>query len=317
MQRFTFESSVEKIEDKIEHLKTCSGKDSVSTTGEIKKLEAKAAKILKGLYAKLTPWQITQVARHPQRPYTMDYISNLFEDFVELHGDRYFSDDPAMVCGFATFNGDPVVVIGHQKGRTIKEKVRYNFGMPHPEGFRKSLRILDLAERFGRPVFTFIDTPGAYPGIGAEERGQSEAIAANLMKMSSLRTPIIATVIGEGGSGGALAIGIADRVLMMEFATYSVISPEGCAAILWKDGTKADLAANALKIDARSLLKSGVVDHLITEPVGGAHRDPQAAFKQMKMSLIDVFRDIKHKPVDQLVESRYMKFRSLGLFSED
>lgn len=316
MQKLEFESSVEKIEEKIERLKTCSGKDNKSTIEEIKKLEDKAEKLLKGLYAKLTPWQITQVARHPQRPYTMDYVTNVFDDFMELHGDRHYGDDPAMLCGFARFNGEPVIVMGQQKGRTIKEKVRYNFGMPHPEGFRKSLRILDLAERFGRPVFTFIDTPGAYPGIGAEERGQSEAIAANLMKMASLRTPIIATVIGEGGSGGALAIGVADRLLMMEFATYSVISPEGCAAILWKDGAKSDLAANALKIDAQSLLKSKVVDHLVTEPVGGAHRDPAKAFSQMKDSLTEVFKEIKHKPVDTLVEERYQKFRSLGLFSE-
>jgi len=316
MQRFEFESSVEKIEDRIERLKTCPDKDAGSVAAEIQKLEARAEKILKGLYAKLTPWQITQVARHPQRPYTMDYAANVFEDFMELHGDRHFSDDPAMLCGFARFNGEPVVVMGHQKGRTIKEKVRYNFGMPHPEGFRKSLRILELAERFKRPVFTFIDTPGAYPGIGAEERGQSEAIAANLMKMSALRTPVIATVIGEGGSGGALAIGIADRVLMMEFSTYSVISPEGCAAILWKDGTKADLAANALKIDAKSLLKSNVVDKIIAEPVGGAHRDHATAFESMKTSLTEVFKEIKHRPVDKLVEKRYKKFRALGLFSE-
>jgi len=316
MQRFAFESSVEKIEDKIERLKTCSAKDSKATLDEIKKLEAKLERLLKTLYSKLTPWQITQVARHPQRPYTIDYVKNIFEDFMELKGDRRFKDDPAMLCGFAKLNGEGVVVIGQQKGRTIKEKVRNNFGMPHPEGFRKSLRIFDLAERFHIPVFTFIDTPGAYPGIGAEERGQSEAIAANLMKLSSLRTPVIATVIGEGGSGGALAIGVADRVLMMEFATYSVISPEGCAAILWKDGSKADIAANSLRIDAQSLLKSGVVDRLIKEPVGGAHRDPSAAFYTMKAALIEVFKEIKHTPINKLVEDRYNKFRSLGLFAE-
>ncbi len=313
MQRLGFEGSIEKIEDRIELLKATPGDD---TAEEIKRLEAKVQKILKGLYAKLTPWQITQVARHPQRPYTMDYISRVFEDFVELHGDRCFSDDPALVCGFARFGGEPVVVMGHQKGRTIKEKVRYNFGMPHPEGFRKARRVLDLAERFKRPVFTFIDTPGAYPGIGAEERGQSEAIAQNLMKMSGLRTPIIATVIGEGGSGGALAIGVADRVLMMEFSTYSVISPEGCAAILWKDGTKADLAANALKIDAKSLLKTGVVDAIVPEPIGGAHRDPELAAKNLKDSLTEVFREIKHTPAERLARLRYDKFRSLGVFTE-
>jgi len=313
MQRLGFESSIEKIEDRIELLRATPGEDVAE---EIKKLEAKVEKILKGIYAKLTPWQITQVARHPQRPYTMDYITKVFDDFVQLHGDRCFSDDPALVCGFARFGGEPVVVMGHQKGRTIKEKVRYNFGMPHPEGFRKARRVLDLAERFKRPVFTFIDTPGAYPGIGAEERGQSEAIAQNLMKMAGLRTPIIATVIGEGGSGGALAIGVADRVLMMEFSTYSIISPEGCAAILWKDGTKADLAANALKIDAKSLLKSGVVDAIVPEPVGGAHRDADLAAKNLKDSLTEVFREIKHTPAERLVRLRYDKFRSLGVFSE-
>ena len=313
MQRLGFESSIEKMEDRIELLRATPGEESAE---EIKRLEAKVQKILKGLYAKLTPWQITQVARHPQRPYTMDYVSRIFEDFVELHGDRCFSDDPALVCGFARFAGEPVVVMGHQKGRTIKEKVRYNFGMPHPEGFRKARRVLDLAERFKRPVFTFIDTPGAFPGIGAEERGQSEAIAQNLMKMSGLRTPIIATVIGEGGSGGALAIGVADRVLMMEFSTYSVISPEGCAAILWKDGTKADLAANALKIDAKSLLKTGVVDAIVPEPIGGAHRDPELAAKNLKDSLTEVFREIKYTPAERLARLRYDKFRSLGVFTE-
>ncbi len=313
MQRLGFESSIEKLEDRIELLRATPGTESAE---EIERLEAKVQKILRGIYAKLTPWQITQVARHPQRPYTMDYISTIFDDFMELHGDRSFSDDPALVCGLARFGGEPVVVMGHQKGRTIKEKVRYNFGMPHPEGFRKARRIMDLAERFKRPVFTFIDTPGAYPGIGAEERGQAEAIAQNLMKMSGLRTPIIATVIGEGGSGGALAIGVADRVLMMEFSTYSVISPEGCAAILWKDGTKADLAANALKIDARSLLKSGVIDAIVPEPVGGAHRDHDLAAKNLKDSLEEVFREIKHTPIENLVRQRYEKFRSLGVFTE-
>ncbi len=317
MQRLDFESAVEKIEDKIERLKIASGQDKASTEEEIQKLEQKAAKILSNIYSKLTPWQITQVARHPQRPYTMDYIQNIFTEFMELHGDRCFSDDPAMLCGLAKFNGDPVVVMGQQKGRTIKEKVRYNFGMPHPEGFRKSLRIMELAERFSLPVFTFIDTPGAYPGVGAEERGQSEAIAANLMKMSGLRTPIISTVIGEGGSGGALAIGVADRVLMLEFATYSVISPEGCAAILWKDGTKGSLAANALKIDAASLLKSGVVDAVVPEPAGGAHRNPGDTFNNLKACLTEVFSEIKHTTVDKLVKNRYNKFRSLGLFTEE
>ncbi len=317
MQRLEFEGAVEKFEERLEILKAAAGHDNITSAEEIKKLEQKCDKILRGIYSKLTPWQITHVARHPQRPYTRDYISNIFDDFMELHGDRCFSDDPAMVCGLAKFNGSPVVVIGHQKGRTIKEKVRYNFGMPHPEGFRKSLRVMDLAERFSLPVFTFIDTPGAYPGIGAEERGQSEAIAANLMKMAGLHTPVISTVIGEGGSGGALAIGVADYVLMLEFSTYSVISPEGCAAILWKDGTKANLAANALKIDAKSLLKSGVVDYIVAEPVGGAHRNPQETFSNLKNSLTEVFSKIKHSTADKLVKNRYSRFRALGLFTEE
>jgi len=317
MQRLEFEGTVEKIEERLDILKAASAHDNTGSLEEINKLEQKHEKILKSLYSKLTPWQITQVARHPQRPYTRDYIKNVFDDFMELHGDRCFSDDPAMVCGLAKFNGSSVVVIGHQKGRTIKEKVKYNFGMPHPEGFRKSLRVMDLAVRFSLPVFTFIDTPGAYPGIGAEERGQSEAIAANLMKMAGLRTPVIATVIGEGGSGGALAIGVADYVLMLEFSTYSVISPEGCAAILWKDGTKANLAANALKIDAKSLLKSGVVDYVVPEPAGGAHRNPEEAFKNLKTSLTDVFAKIKHTPADKLVENSYSRFRAFGLFTEE
>lgn len=311
-----FEKPVEEIEKKIEELKTYQADGTYKTTDEIAKLEKKAKNLIKEIYAKLTPSQVTLVARHPERPYTLDYIQNIFEDFIELHGDRCFKDDPAIIGGLARLEGEPVVVIGHQKGRNTKDKVYRNFGMPHPEGYRKALRLMELAERFGRPVFTFIDTPGAYPGIGAEERGQSEAIATNLMVMSALKVPIITTVIGEGGSGGALAIGVADRVLMMEFATYSVISPEGCAAILWKDGSKADLAAKALKIDAAELSKLGVIDKIVKEPAGGAHREPQTAFKNLKAVLVSSLKELNSQTRLDLVENRYRKFRSMGVFSE-
>lgn len=312
-----FEKPVEEIEKRIEELKTYEATGAnPKSTDEMAKLEKKAKNLLKDTYSKLTPQQVTLVARHPDRPYTMDYFQNVFEEFVELHGDRCFKDDPAIVGGLARLDGMPVVVLGQQKGRNTKEKVYRNFGMPHPEGYRKALRLFELAERFGRPVFTFIDTPGAYPGIGAEERGQSEAIAMNLMQMSRLKVPIITTVIGEGGSGGALAIGVADRVLMLEFSTYSVISPEGCAAILWKDGTKADLAAKALKIDASELLKLGVIDKIVKEPLGGAHREPQAAFKSLKAALVAQLAELKDIDREALVESRYRKFRSMGVFSE-
>jgi acetyl-CoA carboxylase carboxyl transferase subunit alpha len=315
-QWLEFEKSIEDTEKKIDEIRAFSGAGSAKNSAELQRLEKKAKAALKDLYAKLSPWQITQVARHPSRPYTLDYIENIFEDFVELHGDRCFRDDLAIVGGLARFNGTSVVVLGQQKGRNLKERNLRNFGMPNPEGYRKALRLMELAERFGKPIFTFIDTPGAYPGVGAEERGQSEAIAANLMRMSTLRVPIISSVIGEGGSGGALAIGVADRVHMLEFATYSVISPEGCAAILWKDGTKADLAAKALKIDAAELLRLGVVDKIIREPVGGAHRDPGAAAKYVKTALASALKDLMAQPMEKILENRYKKFRSLGVFSE-
>lgn len=311
-----FEKPVEEIEKKIEELKTFKTEGGSKTAEEMAKLEKKAKNLLKEIYTKLTPSQVTQVARHPDRPYTLDYIQNLFEDFIELHGDRCFKDDPAIISGMARLEGEPVVVIGQQKGRNTKDKVYRNFGMPNPEGYRKALRVMELAERFNLPVFTFIDTPGAFPGVGAEERGQSEAIAANLMAMSALKVPIITTVIGEGGSGGALAIGVADRVLMLEFSTYSVISPEGCAAILWKDGTKADLAAKALKIDAAELLKLGVIDKIVKEPIGGAHRDPQTAYKNLKTVLISLLKELNLLTKKELVENRYKKFRAMGVFSE-
>ncbi len=316
MHWLEFEKPVEKIEKKIEEMKVFGSEADHPGSGELAKLEKKAQKVLKELYSKLTPWQITQVARHPDRPYTLDYIENIFEDFMELHGDRCYRDDPAVVGGLARFDGEPVVVIGQQKGRNTKQKVLRNFGMPHPEGFRKALRLMELAERFKRPIFTFIDTPGAYPGIGAEQRGQAEAIASNLMRMSTLQVPVVSTVIGEGGSGGALALGVADRVLMFEFSTYSVISPEGCAAILWKDGSKAGLAAAALKIDGKSLLKSGVVDKLVMEPPGGAHRSPSVAFKNLKSALKKTLKDLKVFSTKALLEKRYEKFRSIGVFTE-
>ncbi len=312
-----FEKPVEEIEKRIEELKAYKTDSSFGSTEEIDRLEKKARNILKEIYSRLSPAQVPMVARHPDRPYTLDYIHNIFEDFIELHGDRRFKDDPAIVGGLARFEGKPVVIVGNQKGRSTKEKVYRNFGMPHPDGYRKALRLMELAERFKLPVFTFIDTPGAYPGVEAEERGQSEAIATNLMRMSTLKSPIISTVIGEGGSGGALAIGVADRLLMLEFSTYSVISPEGCAAILWKDGSKADLAAKALKIDSAELSKLGVIDRIIKEPIGGIHRDPQAAYKNLKTALISVLKELKSQSIESLVESRYKKYRNIGAFIED
>lgn len=311
-----FEKPVEEIEKKIEELRTFEATGSLKSTDEIAKLEKKAKAHLKEIYAKLSPVQITQVARHPDRPYTLDYINGAFDDFIELHGDRCFKDDAAIVGGLARLEGEACVVLGQQKGRNTKDKVHRNFGMPHPEGYRKALRLFEMADRFSLPVFTFIDTPGAYPGIGAEERGQSEAIATNLLVMSRLRVPTVATVIGEGGSGGALAIGVADRVMMMEFSTYSVISPEGCAAILWKDGAKADLAAKALKIDAGELIKLGIVDKAVKEPIGGAHRDPQTAIKNLKAALIGQLKELSTIDPGALVEARYRKFRAMGVYSE-
>lgn len=311
-----FEKKLEVIEQKIDELKVRSGDGALKPNAEITKYEKKAKTMLKDTYSKLSPWQITQVARHPDRPYTKDYIANIFQDFIELHGDRCFRDDPAIVGGLARLEGKPVVIIGHQKGRNTKERGWRNFAMPNPEGYRKALRLMELAERFKKPVFTFIDTPGAYPGIGAEERGQSEAIAANLMRMSTLRVPIIATIIGEGGSGGALAIGVADKVLMLEFSTYSVISPEGCAAILWKDGSKADLAAKALRLDSEELLRVGVIDKIIKEPLGAAHRDPGIAYKNLKAALVSQLKTLNAMTVEKLVENRYKKFRSIGAFTE-
>jgi acetyl-CoA carboxylase carboxyl transferase subunit alpha len=311
-----FEKKVEKIDRRVEELEIAETGDAKKNKAEISELERKSKEILKDIYSKLSPLQMTQVARHPGRPYTVDYIENVFTDFIELHGDRAFKDDPAIVGGLARLDGEPVMIIGEQKGRNTKQKVHRNFGMPHPEGYRKALRLMEMAERFGRPIFTFIDTPGAYPGVGAEERGQSEAIATNLMRMSTLRVPIVTTVIGEGGSGGALAIGVADRVLMLQFSTYSVISPEGCAAILWKDGAKADLAAKALKMNSTELKKLGVIDGIVKEPVGGAHRNPEAAYVSLRKALLSALGGLSQLSADELVEKRYQKYRSMGVFSE-
>jgi acetyl-CoA carboxylase carboxyl transferase subunit alpha len=281
---------------------------------ELKKLEEKTGRLAKELFANLTPWQKVQLSRHPSRPYTLDFVGRLVTDFQELHGDRSFADDAAIVCGLGRFRGRSVVVVGHQKGRGAKENVKRNFGMPHPEGYRKALRMYELADRFGLPILTFIDTPGAYPGIGAEERGQSEAIGACLAGMARAKVPIIATIIGEGGSGGALALGVANRVLVMEYGTYSVITPEGCASILWRDGAKADVAAERMKMTAPDLLSLRVVDRVIEEPAGGAHQDPEHAAKLVGNAIHETLRQLLKMTPDELAEDRYKRFRSLGAF---
>src|SRR5213594_3590535 len=283
---------------------------------EIAKLEERLARLRQRTYASLTAWQRTQLARHPKRPHTRDFIKLLFDDFIELHGDRLFGDDAAVVGGLARFEEQGVVVIGHQKGRDTREKIARNFGMPHPEGYRKALRLMQLAEKFGKPILALIDTPGAYPGIGAEERGQAEAIARNLRAMAALRTPIVAIVTGEGGSGGALAIGMGNRVLMLEYAIYAVISPEGCAAILWGDASKAPEAAESMRITAPDLLKLGVIDAIVPEPVGGAHRDWEGAAGHLREALRDQLGQLTSKPADSLVAERYEKFRKIGAFEE-
>ncbi|CAN5140513.1 acetyl-CoA carboxylase carboxyltransferase subunit alpha [soil metagenome] len=281
---------------------------------ELKKLEEKTGRLAKELFANLSPWQKVQLSRHPSRPYTLDFVSRLITEFQELHGDRTFGDDAAIVCGLGRFRGRSVVVVGHQKGRGAKENVKRNFGMPHPEGYRKALRMYELADRFGLPILTFIDTPGAYPGIAAEERGQSEAIGACLAGMSRARVPIIATIIGEGGSGGALALGVANRVLVMEYGTYSVITPEGCASILWRDGSKADVAAERMKMTAPDLLSLRVVDRVIDEPAGGAHQDADIAAKLVGNAIHETLRGLLRLTPDQLAEDRYNRFRSLGAY---
>lgn len=311
-----FEQPIAELEAKIEQLRFVQDDSAVDISDEIGRLESKSASLVKDIYGKLTPWQIAQVARHPQRPYTLDYIDLIFTDFVELHGDRTFADDQAIIGGMARFNGQACMVIGHQKGRDTKEKIQRNFGMPRPEGYRKALRLMRLAEKYGMPVFTFIDTPGAYPGIGAEERGQSEAIGRNLYDMAELKIPLVCTVIGEGGSGGALAIAAGDAVLMLQYSTYSVISPEGCASILWKSAERAADAAETLGITATRLKTLGLVDRVVTEPAGGAHRDPRATAQSLKKALQDVLRPLQGLSAEELVERRYGRLMSYGKFKE-
>ncbi len=310
-----FEQPIAELQAKIEELRYV-GDAEINLSEEIAKLEEKAASLTRSIFSKLTPRQISQLARHPKRPYTLDLIRYLFTDFQELHGDRAFADDKAIIGGIARFRGQSVVVIGHQKGRDTNENIKRNFGMPRPEGYRKALRLMHLAEKFHLPVITFIDTPGAYPGIGAEERGQSEAIARNLYEMAKLRTPIICTVVGEGGSGGALAIGVGDRVMMLQYATYSVISPEGCASILWKSAEKAAEAADAMGITADRLKSLGLIDQIIPEPLGGAHRDMEAAAKHVGEALEANLRDLNSMNVDKLLDKRYQRIMGFGQFEE-
>jgi acetyl-CoA carboxylase carboxyl transferase subunit alpha len=307
-----FEKPIREIEEKIEKL-AAAHTTKPAPQDDIRKLRAKLAHVEHELYSHLTPWQRTQLARHPQRPSTLDYISDLCREFLEFHGDRSFGDDRAIVGGFARFNGRSVMIIGHQKGKTLKERMQRNFGMPNPEGYRKALRLMRMAEKFNRPIMTFIDTPGAYPGIGAEERGQAEAIARNLFVMSRLTVPIISIVIGEGGSGGALALGVSDRVLMLEHSIYSVISPEGCAAILWDDPAKVQDAATALKMTAQDLLKLGVIDEVIPEPLGGAHREPKAVSDRVAKAFTSHLSQLDELPTNQLLTQREQKYRKMGV----
>lgn len=317
MHGLEFEKPVIELEKKIQELKNFISERKIDLSSEVKRLEEKLEHLKKDTYAKLTPWQRVQIARHPKRPYTLDYIRLIMSDFVELHGDRSFADDKAIVAGFARIDNQRFMVIGHQKGRDTKENLKRNFGCAHPEGYRKALRLMQTAEKFGLPVLVFIDTPGAYPGIGAEERGQAQAIALNLREMAAIATPIIATVIGEGGSGGALGIGVADRVFVLENAYYSVISPEGCAAILWKDGSRAPDAAEVLKLTGEDLLRMGIIDEIIPEPLGGAHRDPEAAAGAIKETILRHFKRLAQLKKEELLDLRYKKFRGIGVVREE
>lgn len=311
-----FEKEVKEIELKIEELKNFSVEKNIDLTAEISKLESDSKAKLKSVYAAITPWQKVSVARHIERPYTLDYIKNMCDDFIELHGDRLFRDDPAIVGGTGTIGGKSFIIIGHQKGRDINSNLYRNFGMANPEGYRKALRLMKMAERFNLPILTLVDTAGAYPGLEAEEHGQGEAIARNLMEMAGLKVPVFSVIIGEGGSGGALALAVANRVYMMEYSVYSVISPEGCAAILYKDASKAPEAAEKLKIDAQNLLKMGIVDSIIKEPVGGAHRDHKEAADNIKKVILEELEVLNTLTQEQLIEQRYDKFRKLGQFAE-
>ncbi|MDD4899835.1 MAG: acetyl-CoA carboxylase carboxyltransferase subunit alpha [Candidatus Omnitrophica bacterium] len=314
MTALDFEKPIVELEKKIQELKNFTSNKQIDLSLEIKRLEEKLEHLRKDIYGNLSAWQKVQIARHPQRPYTLDYISSLMTDFLELHGDRFFSDDKALITGLAKIDGQKIVVMGHQKGRDTKENLKRNFGCAHPEGYRKALRVMELAEDHRLPVVVFIDTPGAYPGIGAEERGQAQAIAVNLREMMLIDTPIIAIVIGEGGSGGALGVGIADRVCVLENAYYSVISPEGCAAILWKSGSKAPEAAEVLKLTAGDLLKMDLIDEIVPEPLGGAHRDPEKIAATIKAVINRNLKELKSGPSEKLLQSRYEKFRKIGKF---
>jgi acetyl-CoA carboxylase carboxyl transferase subunit alpha len=311
-----FEQPIAELESKIEELRFVQDDSAVDISAEIEKLAKKSQTLTKDIYAKLTAWQISQVARHPQRPYTLDYIGMMMTDFEELHGDRSFGEDPALVGGLARLNGQTVMVMGQQKGRDTKERQFRNFGMPRPEGYRKALRLMKLAEKFGVPIVTLVDTPGAYPGVGAEERGQSEAIGHNLYVLAGLRVPIVCAIIGEGGSGGALAIAVGDVTFMLQYSTYSVITPEGCAAILWKDSTRASEAAEALGITAPKLKALGLVDKILNEPLGGAHRDPQAMAATLKKAIADALKTLSEKTADKIVAERQKKLLELGKFKE-
>ncbi len=304
---------LEHIEKQIAHLEAAAGENQEARR-QLQHLQQQVEEMRTQIHAHLDAWQKTELARHPQRPYTLDYVERLFTDWSEIHGDRAFGDDPAIVCGMARFHGNDVLVVGHQKARDTKQKVYRNFGMPNPEGYRKALRVMRLAEKYGRPIFTFVDTPGAYPGLGAEERGQAEAIARNLREMARLQVPIITTITGEGGSGGALAIAIADRVLMMENAIYSVISPEGCASIMWRDASKKEIAAQALRITAKDLMELGCVDDLVPEPEGGAQKDHEAAAALLDAALQKHFAEIRSLPTSTLLATRYEKFRHMAQF---
>lgn len=316
MNFLEFEQPIAELEAKIEELRYVGDDAEINIGEEIARLQAKSKSLTESIFSNLNSWQISQLARHPQRPYTLEYINEIFTDFEELHGDRAYADDKAIVGGVARLDGRPVMIIGHQKGRDTKEKVIRNFGMPRPEGYRKALRLMGMAERFRLPILTFIDTPGAYPGVGAEERGQSEAIARNLLEMSNLRTPIICTVIGEGGSGGALAIGVGDRVMMLQYSTYSVISPEGCASILWKSADKASDAAEAMGITAQRLKQLHLIDQVVAEPLGGAHRNPETMANNLQHALREALRALEQIPVEQLLEQRYQRLMQNGVFKE-
>jgi acetyl-CoA carboxylase carboxyl transferase subunit alpha len=311
-----FEQPIAELEKKIEELRYVQNESAVDISEEIERLDKKSLQLTKDIYTQLNPWQVTQIARHPQRPYTLDYVNEMFTEFQELHGDRTYADDQSIVGGLARFNGQACMVIGQQKGRDTKERALRNFGMPRPEGYRKALRLMKLAEKFGLPVFTFVDTPGAYPGVGAEERGQSEAIGRNIFEMAQLEVPIITTIIGEGGSGGALAISVADQVLMLQFSVYSVISPEGCASILWKTAERASDAAEALGITAHRLKALGLIDKIVNEPVGGAHRDPKQMAAQLKRGLVDALRQVTDLSVPELLQRRYERLKSYGRYND-